>query len=460
MYVRADLVIPDDLDRKTWMLGDRDPALGPDESGGGANGGRGGFGKLRKGKSVVDMLMAGPDAEDTDDVTTLEEAVPVDTVTISIDTLWGEKVELEVKEYYTIEEVKRAFSQEYGIPLDKVRFDFAGEKLKDKNKKLSDYGISKDSENVLFTQKDPVIEDLLDDFQVILNFKDHNDVMITHALGHLEGLAEAEAHFISANLGIQPLMDLIQYKSKKTSLTEDQVTFLADAIRSMGYLLTNPKVATEFGNIGGPQMLKDVMALHHPEELLMVAVLDALNDLVKHPEGKELLYNSGVFTTMTESLMKHPEYAYTLRQYGALLAAMDKFEECFEIMFEDTDFTIDVEGEEHCHVTKIHKGDIVRGNVCYSKHNTRMVHIIHPIGADHHNIDVYVKYDLVKPVKMKDVDMGQVMNLRNPNLDSMVIHNAPITSGGALATIETQDVVDTGSPPVPAEFDVNTNVCI
>lgn len=57
----------------------------------------------------------------------------------------------------------------------------------------------------------------------------------------------------------------------------------------------------------------------------------------------------------------------------------DTGERNFIFIFDNPEFFLDKDMKEPCKVTKLKKGDLIRGTVCYSEDHVRMVHIVHEV---------------------------------------------------------------------------------
>jgi len=166
--------------------------------------------------------------------------------------------------------------------------------------------------------------DLLQAIIAIVNFKDSDDAEIAQALAALKGMS-SDPDFVPFNMthgGVEALIDLIKFKSKKAILSAEEVDILTDALGVLGGLLRDPVVIPTFAEQEGMKVLKSCMAVHHATEPIVSAVMQAFVDLAATPEGKQKLYASGAWVTITEILNKHPEYAGVIQQYGGLLATV------------------------------------------------------------------------------------------------------------------------------------------
>ena len=157
---------------------------------------------------------------------------------------------------------------------------------------------------------------------VLLDFGKYGDVMITQALGLLGNLAliEENANFIVSQGGLDALLGLIAFKTKKTDLTPEEIAVVANGIRAMGRLLTDPKVTQAFVQKGGLEMLKEMFEEYDEEEQIMNACMDALGFMTKSPEGRKQVMGSGVVETATSVLKQHAEYGVMMQKYADVLA--------------------------------------------------------------------------------------------------------------------------------------------
>ena len=167
--------------------------------------------------------------------------------------------------------------------------------------------------------------DLLQQIVILNNFKEHDDAVITEALSELKALSVTDpefAKFMVDQGGFDGLLDLIEFKSKKAILSQEEALIIQSALGVLGDLLKDTYVHPKFGEKNGLKILKSCMAMHHPMEPLVTAVMNAFIDFASTPEGKQQLYKSGAWVTITEILNKHPEYAGIIQQYGGLLATV------------------------------------------------------------------------------------------------------------------------------------------
>jgi len=156
---------------------------------------------------------------------------------------------------------------------------------------------------------------------VLLDFGKYGDVMITQALGLLGNLAliKENANFIVAKGGLDALLGLIAFKTKKKDLTPEEIGVVANGIRALGRLLADPTVSSAFVKKGGLDMLKEMFEEYDEEEQIMNACMDALGFMSKSPQGQKQIMGSGVVEKATNVLNKHPEYGVMMQKYADVL---------------------------------------------------------------------------------------------------------------------------------------------
>lgn len=167
-------------------------------------------------------------------------------------------------------------------------------------------------------------DDLSRALNIITNPNKYNNKVITQALGLLGNLAliQENANYIVGKGGINALMDLIKLKGKNANLSPEEVALLDAAIRALGRLLDDPNAAKDFGKQGGMNMLKDMLNRYDKYEPICNAVMDALQNLAKHEEGRKMILDSGILTDVTKVLAKHPGYDVMMRKYAQLLSTL------------------------------------------------------------------------------------------------------------------------------------------
>ncbi|ETO05320.1 hypothetical protein RFI_32077 [Reticulomyxa filosa] len=167
-------------------------------------------------------------------------------------------------------------------------------------------------------------DDLTKALNILFNFGQYDNKMITEALGLLGNLAliTENAQYFAGKGGVNALLDLVQFKCKQKDLSPEDLAIIANAIRALGRLLGDPKTATEFGKVNGIDQLKNLVERFGEEEIVMNAVMDALENLAKTKTGQKMILDSGILPAVTKVMASNPDYDVLFRKYAGLVGYM------------------------------------------------------------------------------------------------------------------------------------------
>ncbi|ETO29184.1 hypothetical protein RFI_07942 [Reticulomyxa filosa] len=185
-------------------------------------------------------------------------------------------------------------------------------------------------------------DDLLDALKVVFNFDKFDYPILNEGLiivGNLVLLPE-HADFVTSKGGVNVLLNCITAKDNAANQSFEDLDIIAKATRTLGRLLGNEESARNFSNARGLDHFEHLVDKYSDEEPILNAVMEALEYLVKTPNGQEQILESGILTLVTEVLavvcisfffflkkkknllficIENPEYNIMFRRYAKLM---------------------------------------------------------------------------------------------------------------------------------------------